>query len=46
MPPGTPEAYTPRIDPVPALGEHTDKILTELGYDQSEILRLRHEHVV
>jgi itaconate CoA-transferase len=46
MPPGTPEAYLPRMDPVPALGEHTDKILTELGYDQHEILGLRRENVV
>jgi len=46
LPPGAPGAYLPRMDPVPALGEHTDKILTELGYDQNEILRLRRDNVV
>ena len=46
LPPGTPEAYTPRMDPVPALGEHTDKILEELGYDEREIRNLRSENVV
>ncbi|HXY15498.1 MAG TPA: CaiB/BaiF CoA-transferase family protein [Terriglobales bacterium] len=46
LPPGAPETYSPRMDPVPALGEHTDKILDELGYDKDEILRLRSENVV
>ena len=46
IPPGAPKAYLPRMDPLPALGEHTDKILTELGYDQNEILRLRRDNVV
>ena len=30
---------SPRMDPVPALGEHTDAILAELGYDAHEIAR-------
>jgi itaconate CoA-transferase len=29
------------MDPVPALGEHTDAILMELGWDQAAIARLR-----
>jgi itaconate CoA-transferase len=46
LPPGAPETYTPRIDPVPALGEHTDKILKELGYSGNEILRLRSDNAI
>ena len=34
------------MDPVPALGEHTDAILGELGYGAEEIARLRQERVV
>jgi formyl-CoA transferase/CoA:oxalate CoA-transferase len=30
----------------PILGEHTDSVLAELGYDATEIASLRHEHVV
>jgi itaconate CoA-transferase len=41
LPPGTPNGFTPRMDPVPALGEHTDAILRELGYDGSQIQALR-----
>jgi crotonobetainyl-CoA:carnitine CoA-transferase CaiB-like acyl-CoA transferase len=32
---------TPRMDPVPALGEHSDAILRELGYDAATIAKLR-----
>jgi itaconate CoA-transferase len=38
LPPGMTDA---RMDPVPALGEHTESILTELGYDGDAIARLR-----
>jgi crotonobetainyl-CoA:carnitine CoA-transferase CaiB-like acyl-CoA transferase len=30
----------------PILGEHTDRVLAELGYDPTEIASLHHEHVV
>ncbi|MET0981963.1 MAG: CaiB/BaiF CoA-transferase family protein [Telluria sp.] len=33
LPPGVPNTYAPRMDGVPALGQHTDAILGELGYD-------------
>jgi len=32
--------FEPRMDAVPALGEHTRSILAELGYDQEAIGRL------
>jgi crotonobetainyl-CoA:carnitine CoA-transferase CaiB-like acyl-CoA transferase len=41
LPPGVPNAFEPRMDPVPALGEHTNAILTELGYGRAEIEALR-----
>ena len=33
--------FEPRMDPVPALGEHTEAILRELGYDSARIDALR-----
>jgi itaconate CoA-transferase len=41
LPPGRVDSFTPRMDPVPALGEHTDAILGELGWDAAAIDRLR-----
>ncbi|MFM0502089.1 CaiB/BaiF CoA transferase family protein [Paraburkholderia caffeinilytica] len=41
LPPGLPEGVEPRMDAVPALGQHTDAILTELGYDRARIDALR-----
>jgi itaconate CoA-transferase len=40
LPPGTWDVG-PRMDPVPALGQHTDAILAELGYGAAEIDALR-----
>jgi crotonobetainyl-CoA:carnitine CoA-transferase CaiB-like acyl-CoA transferase len=43
LPPGSwgGEAGSPRMDPVPALGQHTDAILAELGYASGDIAALR-----
>ena len=41
LPPGNWEDGDPRMDPVPALGEHTDAVLRELGLDAAAIAALR-----
>ncbi|HEV2783288.1 MAG TPA: CaiB/BaiF CoA-transferase family protein [Actinophytocola sp.] len=41
LPPVVFAADPPRMAAVPALGEHTDAVLTELGYGATEIARLR-----
>lgn len=41
LPPGRTNAYTPRMDAVPALGEHVDAILQELGKTPEQIAALR-----
>jgi len=46
LPPGLPNGYTPRMDAVPALGEHTEALLQEMGYDRDAIARLREEHAI
>jgi itaconate CoA-transferase len=37
LPPGSWQHSEPRMDDVPALGQHTDSILTELGYEMAQI---------
>ncbi|MBI5781804.1 MAG: CoA transferase [Rhodocyclales bacterium] len=44
-----PMARTPqevRMDPVPALGEHTEALLGELGFEAAAIARLREQEVI
>ncbi len=40
-PPGVPESFDARMDPIPAVGEHTTAILGEIGYSDFEIAQLR-----
>jgi len=40
-PPADNDSFDCRMDPIPGLGEHTDRILAELGYDAGKIARLR-----
>ena len=46
LPPGSWSEGDPRMDPVPALGEHTDAILTELGHTPDSIAALRAAHAI
>jgi itaconate CoA-transferase len=46
IPPGVARESNPRMDPVPALGKHTDTILRALGYDDTAIGRLRSDHAI
>jgi crotonobetainyl-CoA:carnitine CoA-transferase CaiB-like acyl-CoA transferase len=46
LPPGASHADEPRMDAVPALGQHTQAILAELGYSDSAIAQLRAQGVV
>ncbi|MDB5748950.1 MAG: CoA transferase [Massilia sp.] len=41
LPPGVPNTYAARMDGVPALGQHTDAILGQLGYDRTRLDALR-----
>jgi crotonobetainyl-CoA:carnitine CoA-transferase CaiB-like acyl-CoA transferase len=46
LPPGSWEEGAPRMDPVPALGEHTDAILGNLGYAAARVAELRAEKAI
>ena len=41
LPPGLNDTYNYRMDPIPAVGEHTDSILKELGLAESDIASMR-----
>jgi itaconate CoA-transferase len=46
LPPATMSGVEQVMGPIPALGEHTEKILTEIGYDSAELAQLRADHVL
>lgn len=46
LPPATFSDFEARMDPVPALGEHTEQVLAGLGYGAEEIARLRAERAI
>ncbi|MFJ4394429.1 CaiB/BaiF CoA transferase family protein [Pseudomonas sp. NPDC089396] len=46
LPPASSNAFTPRMDPVPALGEHSAHILAELGLPSERIDQLRTSGVI
>jgi crotonobetainyl-CoA:carnitine CoA-transferase CaiB-like acyl-CoA transferase len=41
LPPGRSNRYQPRMDPVPAVGQHTEAILRGLGRTDADIAALR-----
>jgi itaconate CoA-transferase len=46
LPPATIEGTEPVMAPIPSVGEHTDDILTELGYDEDAVATLRRSSAV
>ena len=46
LPPGATRQAAPRMDAVPALGQHTDSILEQLGYPAARIAELRAEQAL
>ena len=46
LPPGKTDAFEPRMDAVPALGQHTDAILSELGWPAEAIAAMRASHTI
>ena len=40
LPPVTMPEFEARLDPIPAVGEHTDRVLSEMGYSAAEIKEL------
>lgn len=46
LPPGRNAAFEPRMDAVPGLGQHTDSLLSELGYAADEIQHLYQQGAV
>jgi itaconate CoA-transferase len=45
-PPATTDSFECRMDAVPALGEHSESILVELGYAATEIAQFRAQQII
>ena len=46
LPPPVIAGYEPPMGPVPALGQHTDAVLAELGMAAADIAALREQSVI
>lgn len=46
LPPPVISGYEPPMGPVPGLGEHTDAVLAELGFDAAAIAQLREQGAI
>lgn len=46
LPPVDLAGSAPHMDAVPAVGDHTDRILAELGHSTADIAALRADHVL
>ncbi|HHW38741.1 MAG TPA: CoA transferase [Bacillales bacterium] len=46
IPAATMKGFEPVMNPIPKVGEHTEKILSELGYDTEKLSELRDEVII
>ena len=46
LPPVTTAAYEPALGPIPEVGEHSESILEEFGFDAAEIAELRQSQAI
>jgi itaconate CoA-transferase len=46
LPPGRTNAFNPRMDAVPGLGQHSESILSELGFSNERIQNMRHAKAI
>ncbi len=46
LPPATISGLDARMDPIPAIGEHTERILSEIGFSAKEIAALKAEEAI
>ena len=46
LPPGAPDAADVRMDAIPAVGQHSECILRELGFNATDIEQLKHDKAI